>query len=141
MRILITGGINTGKSLLAEELSKALDIPYRLTDELLSLYRDRQDWAAFNREVMGWFLYPPPWIIAGVRVPYALAQWSKDRPGEQPADLAYYLKLPLAPQTEEQRRFSRGLHTMWLKVERLVPDVRYRDYDPRLVSELAQEVR
>lgn len=76
VRVLITGGVGTGKTTLSAHLAAALQLPTLATDDALWLpevVTAPNEWAAANAEVATWIMRSGPWLIEGTRVPHALA--------------------------------------------------------------------
>lgn len=138
MRIAITGGVNSGKSLLGAELAARLCVPLQLTDEALGtepIMRSRTAWPEVTEAVVGWMREPGPWVIAGVRVPYAILRLAAE--GAPLPDRVLYLTGALSLETLAQGRLSAAIERVWSKVEEVTP-LRpwYRGpYHPQLAEE------
>lgn len=141
IKIAITGGLNTGKSLLALELGQILGCGHRLTDELLVEHPDA-DWNFVTQRVVEWLETPGPWVLCGVRIPHALLQFNLAQPeAPLPVDMVVILTRALSPLTPKQMAASKSILTVWDKCEKLLrPRCCYREYDPRLARELAAEL-
>jgi len=137
MKLLISGVLNSGKSLLLEELQSHLpSLPIKHSDDLLSY---NESFQSVNHQVREWFYSPPPWCIVGVRVPYAVLSWNK-RETAQPADLLVILKKPLKEHKNgAQKQFSKTLLSLCRKVEESGMRTWWREYDPRLAGEILEE--
>ena len=143
MRIAITGGVNTGKSLLAAELAALVGAAaVRPTDALLPPHPSRgappghESWTAINEEVARWMREPGPWVISGVRVPHALLLLPPDSPLP---DLVVYLTRALSREDRAQGYMTRSVDQAMLKaraLHRRLPCWR-GPYSPTLAAELA----
>lgn len=142
-RILITGGVNTGKSLLSVELGRALEVPVRFTDELLGGpgARTKARWEEVTLCVVGWLREPGPWVISGVRVPYALLRFNLLYPDDPFPSKVVYLTRALSRMTPEQEALTKAIDRVWAKVEEIMR-VRplYRGpYRPTLIEEIMRQ--
>lgn len=117
-RLLITGHINAGKSLLVEQLTELLpDWQMMHTDDTIPL---DLSWAERLVLVKEWLTKPAPWVITGVMIPAAVNLYFKDNP-EPPADLLIFLKQPLAALTSRQQTYNKTIDTMYQKIRCRVP--------------------
>lgn len=108
MRTLIAGGPGCGKTYLGRELlTQAIGVqladpagdirpPLLRCADPRSLGGDgeRDDWDGNSVEVASWLEREGPWVIEGVKVPYALRQWCKMR---FPEHWAVEAIIPVAP--------------------------------------------
>lgn len=143
-RILITGGVGTGKTTLAKELSALLSIPILSTDDALFLPEVAaapSPWPAANDEVARWMTRPGPWIIEGVRVPHALAIAIRDA-GRTPArpfnPPLIYLTRAIHLENHSQAAMTASVAAAVFHCEgRLSVPTSRLHYDPSLASNLA----
>lgn len=119
-RLLITGRVNTGKSLLLEQLEKLLPTwPMLHTD-------DTQTMPMTERIplIASWFNRQHPWIIAGVIIPHALRLWFQSNQ-EPPVDCLIFLFEPKQPLTKGQEVFSEGVLNIYQEVRGKVHEPDY----------------
>lgn len=136
MRIAITGGVNSGKSLLGAEIAELLGVPLQLTDTALGDARSHEAWHEVTLCVAGWMREPGPWVIAGVRVPYAILRLAAD--GAELPDRAIYLTGALSLETRRQGRLTAAIERVWAKVEEVTPLRPWfrGPYHPQLATEI-----
>lgn len=115
MRLLVTGGVNTGKSLLVPALAARLNAPYRYTDEALAA---GGDWHTTTLCVANWLLAPGPWIIAGVRVPWALLHLLQQENYAIPPII--YLTRALSLETIAQAKMTKSVDAGWQQLQAIV---------------------
>jgi broad-specificity NMP kinase len=85
VRLLITGGVGSGKTTLASKikLTEMCDLicPLLHTDDLIGDY----DWSGCSQYVADkWFHAEGPWIIEGVAIPRALRKYLEANPSALP---------------------------------------------------------
>jgi Fe-S cluster assembly ATPase SufC len=82
MRMLITGGVGSGKTTLSQQVRGSVGADYvRHTDDLI----DTMEWSEVSAHVASvWFHYPGPWIIEGVAIPRALRKYLEANPHAPP---------------------------------------------------------
>lgn len=148
MRILITGGVGTGKTTLAQDYAAATGLPLLATDDALWLpevVTAPSPWAAANAEVARWITRPGPWLIEGVRVPHALARVIREagRLGDLPFDP------PMVYLTQARHLETRQAGAMTASVleaarhceRRLNVPVLWTTYTPSLLPKLLEITR
>lgn len=85
MRLAITGGPNTGKTTLANQLSSS---PLS-TDSLMHL-----PWQESSAQVSSWFDSPEEdFVYEGILIPYALRKWLRKNEKGKPLDKLIFLTL------------------------------------------------
>jgi hypothetical protein len=110
-RIVIAGGPRSGKSTLAQNISRGGRIKVRGTDELLAL-----DWSESSLVASSWFEYPGPWICEGVAMPRALRKWLARNPSDAPADLIVWMNEAVSPRVPGQEGMAKGCATVWREI-------------------------
>ncbi len=110
-RVVIAGGPRSGKSTLAQNISRGGRIRVRGTDELLAL-----DWHDSSLVASSWFEYPGPWICEGVAMPRALRKWLARNPNEAPADLIVWANEAASPRVPGQESMAKGCATVWREI-------------------------
>jgi len=107
-RIIIVGGVNTGKTSLALRLKTERNIStIRSTDSLIDL-----GWSEASAAAALWFSEPGDWIIEGVAVPRALRKWLAANPNARLDAEIITLHRPLKPLSKGQRAMTLGMHTV-----------------------------
>jgi hypothetical protein len=77
VRLLITGGVGSGKTTLTEKTWAKSGGRVMHTDDLIEVY----DWSGVSDHVARhWFNEPGPWIIEGVAIPRALRKYQLANP-------------------------------------------------------------
>lgn len=115
-RIVIVGGPDTGKTTLAEKLSR--ETPFarvRSTDELI----EQTDWSGVSRIVAEeWLEEPGPWVIEGVATARALRKWLQAHPDTgAPCDKVIVLAYPkVAEQKPGQVAMGKGVLTVFTQI-------------------------
>jgi hypothetical protein len=108
MRVVIAGAPRTGKTTLADEITRSA----RHTDDLVPTH----GWSGSSYEAAQWFDAAGPWVVEGVAVPRALRKWFLGHPEGRPCDLAVYVAHPCVPVTPGQMTMARGCWTVWVQV-------------------------
>lgn len=124
-RIVITGVPRSGKTSVANALSKAIDTergirpvenlhhPVRHTDDLVG----KCGWSGASLEAATWLDTPGPWIIEGVTTIRALRKWAWRSPKHlKPCDYIFWAEAPHGPITAEQRTLMKGCQTIWARL-------------------------
>ena len=126
MRIAITGGPRTGKTVAARAVSLATGLPLVSTDDFIAL-----GWSQASQHVADLLADNAPRIIEGVAVARALRKALRDRPEERPIDRLVILTEPKVEQTDGQRTMASGVDTVLeeilLDLQCLGVDVVYED--------------
>ncbi|TXH11826.1 MAG: hypothetical protein E6R03_13975 [Hyphomicrobiaceae bacterium] len=111
MRILITGGPRTGKTVLAVKLSIQSGLQVFHTDDLIDV-----GWSEASANAAEWMEQPGPWVIEGVSIPRALRKWLAAHPEGKPADKIIYLSVPRVELSSGQAAMAKGVATVWREV-------------------------
>lgn len=81
MRLLITGGVGSGKTTLADKMGDATGDRVYHTDDLIGVL----EWSLASAHIAeDWMGKPGPWIIEGVAIPRALRKYLEAHPHEPP---------------------------------------------------------
>jgi hypothetical protein len=118
-RVIIAGGPRSGKSTLAQNISRSGRIRVRGTDELIGL-----DWSDSSLVASSWFEYPGPWICEGVVTPRALRKWLAREPTGAPADLIVWANEAVSPRVAGQEAMAKGCATVWREI---LPELERRE--------------
>jgi len=126
MRIAITGGPRTGKTLAARAVALATGLPLVSTDDFIEL-----GWSQASQHLADLLADGAPRIVEGVAVARALRKALRDRPEERPIDRLVILSVPKVEQTDGQRTMASGVDTVieeiLLDLQCLGVDVVYED--------------
>ena len=111
MQTVIAGHPRTGKTRMAVEIGKALDVNVRHTDDTIPL-----GWSEGSQEVSTWFDAEGDWVIEGVSIPRALRKWLEANPRGKPCDKVVYLRDAFEELTKGQRTMAKGCDTVFRKI-------------------------
>jgi len=106
MKLLITGGPRTGKTIMALDLGQRHGVPVYHTDDAIPL-----GWSQASAEVSRWLERPGPWIVEGVAVPRALRKYLSAHPGV-PCDRILVRRTPFVELHQGQIRMMQGVQTV-----------------------------
>ncbi len=111
MKLLITGGPNTGKTTYANTFRE--QHPVFHADDLAHL-----GWSESSEALSQWFDREGDWVIEGVSVPRALRKWLMRNADNslKPCDVVHWCTVPKAEVTKGQRSMLKGLQTVWNEI-------------------------
>lgn len=108
IHLAITGGPNTGKTMMADALGRTV----HHTDDVKDL-----GWSEASLAVSRWFDDPAcaGSVVEGVAVPRALRKWLERNEGndERPCERVIYLTTPRAEANKGQQTMAKGCRTVW----------------------------
>lgn len=120
MKIVITGGPNTGKTAYVPRHPELAAYPVKHTDDL---QRSIGDWSKESEAVSTWFDIPGDWVVEGTTVARALRKWLKRNPTGKPCDRLIYLARVYGNRTPGQNAMAKGIVTV---LKEILPELRAR---------------
>lgn len=110
-RVLIVGGPKTGKTTLADQLSKSNGYPVTHTDDFIE-----KGWSEASAHVAELLQKPGPWIIEGVAGTRALRKMLNQ--AAKPPDIhVIRLTEPHTARSTGQVTMAKGEQTVWAGIE------------------------
>lgn len=121
MKICITGGPRTGKSMIARDLSKQRRATLFCTDDLIDM-----GWSEASEHASHWFdldSSDQDVVIEGTGAVRALRKWLARNPVGKPCDIVYFFDEPKVPLNDGQSRMLKGAITIFNEI---APDLALR---------------